>query len=94
MAQFDIHQAVTDSIIRTLETGEAGQWQCPWHRKGGSGLPVNALTGRPYRGINTLALWCAEQANVFDPAVWWYGRPPCCEGCAMGQVLHGSATTT
>src|SRR5215216_5934905 len=26
--------------------------------------------------------------------MWWYGRPPCGEGRAMGQVLHGSATTT
>src|SRR3954468_24370141 len=30
---------------------------------------------------------------MFGPAVWWYD---CCrmEGRAMGQVLHGSATTT
>ncbi|WP_375274371.1 ArdC family protein [Methylorubrum thiocyanatum] len=70
MAQFDVHQAVTDSILRTLEAGEAGQWQCPWHRKGGSSLPVNALTGRAYRGVNTLMLWCAEQANGFGDSRW------------------------
>ncbi len=67
---FDVHQAVTDSIIATLETGEAGQWTCPWHRKGGSSLPVNALTGKHYRGINTLSLWCAEQANGFGDSRW------------------------
>lgn len=66
---FDVHQAVTDSIIATLEAGEAGQWQCPWHRKGGS-LPVNAKTGRAYRGVNTLMLWCAEQANGFGDSRW------------------------
>lgn len=66
---FDIHQAVTDSIIATLEAGTAGQWTCPWHRRGG-GLPVNALTGRPYRGINTLALWCAEQAHGYGDSRW------------------------
>ena len=66
---FDVHQAVTDSIIATLEAGEAGQWQCPWHRKGGS-LPVNAKTGRPYRGVNTLMLWCAEQANGYGDTRW------------------------
>src|SRR3712207_5657699 len=32
--------------------------------------------------------------RVFDPAVWWYNGPPCWEASAMGQVLHGSATTT
>src|SRR5215210_421469 len=30
---------------------------------------------------------------MFDPSVWWYIRPRT-EGRAMGQVLHGSATTT
>jgi antirestriction protein ArdC len=69
MAQFDVHQTVTDSIIATLEAGTAGQWTCPWHRKGGS-LPVNAKTGRPYRGVNTLMLWCAEQANGFGDSRW------------------------
>lgn len=66
---FDVHQAVTDKIIATMEAGEAGQWQCPWHRKGGS-LPVNAKTGRPYRGVNTLMLWCAEQANGYGDTRW------------------------
>jgi antirestriction protein ArdC len=68
MAQ-DIHQTVTDSIIRTLEAGEAGQWQCPWHRKGGS-LPVNALTGKRYRGINTLSLWVGAQAAGYSDDRW------------------------
>jgi len=31
---------------------------------------------------------------VFDPTVWWYGRPPRGEGSFLGQVLHGSARTT
>lgn len=66
---FDVHQAVTDQIVATLEAGTAGQWQCPWHRKGGS-LPVNAKTGRAYRGVNTLMLWCAEQANGFGDSRW------------------------
>lgn len=57
---FNVHQAVTDKIIATLEAGEAGAWQCPWHRTGG-GLPRNALTGKSYRGINTLTLWCESQ---------------------------------
>ncbi|MFJ7441217.1 ArdC family protein [Methylorubrum thiocyanatum] len=69
MAQFDVHQAVTDSIIRTLEAGEQGSWQCPWHRRGG-GLPVNALTGRAYRGINTLSLWVGAQAAGYSDDRW------------------------
>ncbi len=70
MAQFDFHTAVTNAIIQTLEAGEAGTWQCPWHRKGGSSLPVNALKGRHYRGVNTLMLWCAEQAGGYGDSRW------------------------
>ncbi|WP_342163114.1 ArdC family protein [Methylobacterium sp. SD21] len=67
---FDVHQAVTDQIVATLEAGTSEQWQCPWHRKGGSSLPVNALTGRAYRGINTLMLWCAEQTQSYGDPRW------------------------
>jgi antirestriction protein ArdC len=69
MAQFDVHTAVTNAIIQTLETGEAGQWTCPWHRRGG-GLPVNALTGKRYRGINTLSLWAGAQAAGYSDDRW------------------------
>src|SRR5918993_2997421 len=30
---------------------------------------------------------------MFGPSVWWYAEPHG-EGVAMGQVLHGCATTT
>ncbi|GLS45923.1 ArdC family protein [Methylobacterium brachythecii] len=66
---FDVHQTVTDAIIKTLEAGETGTWTCPWHRTGGS-LPVNAKTGKAYRGVNTLMLWCAEQAAGYGDTRW------------------------
>ncbi|MGU3663938.1 ArdC family protein [Methylobacterium sp. A49B] len=66
---FDVHQAVTGKIIATMEAGEAGQWTCPWHRTGG-GLPRNALTGRPYRGINVLSLWIGAQASGYSDDRW------------------------
>lgn len=66
---FDIHQTITDRIIATLEAGEAGTWTCPWHRRGG-GLPTNALTGRAYRGINILSLWCTQQASGYSDSRW------------------------
>jgi antirestriction protein ArdC len=66
----DIHQQITDRIIQVLEAGQVGEWQCPWHRRGGSGLPVNAHTKRQYRGINVLSLWCAEQASGYADSRW------------------------
>lgn len=48
------------------ETTTAGPWTPPWH--GAEPLPRNSLTGRPYRGINMLALWAAAQrASYVDP---------------------------
>nr|WP_246686150.1 ArdC family protein [Methylobacterium sp. WL8] len=33
-------------------------------------MPRNARTGRRYRGINVLALWCAAQTNGYADARW------------------------
>jgi antirestriction protein ArdC len=65
----DLHQQITDQIVTALETASASDWRCPWHRRGG-GLPVNAKSGRPYRGINVLSLWAADQVAGFGDARW------------------------
>ncbi len=68
----DIYQRITDRIAAALEAG-AGKWQMPWH-PGADGaaprLPVNAATGKPYRGINTVVLWATAQAEGYSGAVW------------------------
>ncbi|HRK39515.1 MAG TPA: zincin-like metallopeptidase domain-containing protein [Burkholderiaceae bacterium] len=54
----DLYTRVTAAVIASLEAG-VPPWVCPWSRSsasGGSQLPVNATTGRPYRGINVLLL--------------------------------------
>lgn len=66
----DLYSRVTASVISSLEAG-VPPWVCPWSRSGASGgsqLPVNAATGRAYRGINVLLLnarlWeCGFQSN-------------------------------
>ena len=72
----DVHQAVTDQIIASLESGVM-PWKRPWNAGklvgSESFLPRNAVTGRPYQGINLLILlgkghedprWCTlETAN-------------------------------
>lgn len=65
----DLHQQITNRIIAALETAKASDWKCPWHRAGG-GLPVNAKSGRPYRGINVLSLWCADQSAGYGDSRW------------------------
>ena len=52
----DVYSLVTDRIIELLEAGTV-PWRKPWTD---SGIPMNAITKRPYRGINTILL------NSFD----------------------------
>lgn len=54
----DVYSLVTDRIIELLEAGTV-PWRKPWTD---SGIPMNAITKRPYRGINTILL------NSFDYA--------------------------
>jgi len=52
----DVYQMVTDRIIELLEAGTI-PWQQPW---GESGIPMNAISKRGYRGIN---LWLLLSLN-------------------------------
>lgn len=61
----DIYQEVTDRIVTAIEAGTA-PWLRPWRDdKSGSGMePYNAVTGRPYNGINLLILGSAPYADL------------------------------
>jgi antirestriction protein ArdC len=48
----DVYQVVTNRIIELLEQGTV-PWRKPWTEKG---LPMNAVSKRPYRGINMMLL--------------------------------------
>lgn len=69
-SQSDLYQSVTDRIIAALEAGTA-PWVRPWKsdRSGGS-MPHNAVTGRPYHGINVPLLWIAESAMGYASPQW------------------------
>ena len=47
----DVYQAVTDTILASLEKGII-PWRKPWASTSSNQRPVNAVTGKPYRGIN------------------------------------------
>ncbi len=52
----DYRQILTDKLIEQLEAGTA-PWQKPWDaREGGDRLPYNPVTGKEYRGANSLYL--------------------------------------
>lgn len=68
-----LYDEVTTTIIAQLEAGHV-PWVQPWGTVGaaalGPGLPRNALTGRPYSGVNILILWGAVMARAYPSQSW------------------------
>ena len=52
----DLYQEVTDKIIAQIEGGKI-PWIKPWTNSGHGGMPYNAITGKEYRGINSMILF-------------------------------------
>jgi antirestriction protein ArdC len=68
-SQPDIYTRITNQIIAAIEAG-ADAFQMPWHFDGASARPVNATTGKAYRGANVLALWCAASDAGYSSDQW------------------------
>ena len=55
----DIYTRITADILAAVQAG-AGDFRMPWHHDGTStARPLNIASGKPYRGVNTLALWAS-----------------------------------
>lgn len=66
----DHYQAVTDKIVAALEAGTP-PWRKPWDADQAAMTgPVNATTGRPYRGINVLLLGMDPKASATGDPRW------------------------
>lgn len=75
----DLYQEVTDSIIEVMEQGRV-PW-VPGHVPADQSteqaklasrfeMPVSAITGKPYQGINPLILWASKTKNNFSSNAW------------------------
>lgn len=71
-AQNEIRQKITDQILAALSDGtKLPPWRKSWHCYDANiGQPCNALTGKSYRGINTLALGLSAQQRGFQSRHW------------------------
>ena len=64
----DLYQEVTDAIVAHLEAGTP-----PWERDwigAEARLPYNLTSGKPYRGVNILALWITALKRGYLRAGW------------------------
>ncbi|MEO5865814.1 MAG: zincin-like metallopeptidase domain-containing protein [Sphingomonas sp.] len=87
-----MYAEVTARIVAELEAGRV-PWVQPWGKVGSAaaGLPCNALTARPYSGINILILWGAVIAQGFPSQGWLTFKQALETG---GSVRKGERGTT
>jgi antirestriction protein ArdC len=89
--KLDVYQRVTSQIVTAIEQG-VGNWRTPWHTSGRYAFsPINAISKKPDRGINTVCLWAAAQAKGYERGEWatyaqWAERG--------AQVRKGEKSTT
>ena len=64
-SQTEIRQQITQQIINSLKQGTV-PWKRPWSADKNCGRPTNAVTKKPYNGINILLLALHNQAYGSD----------------------------
>jgi antirestriction protein ArdC len=65
----DIYSCVGNAIVSTIEAA-AGSYRMPWVIRQDRGFfPISVSTVKPYRGVNTLALWAQPQSKGYASAL-------------------------
>ena len=85
-----VEDEIADRIIELLDKGELPPWEKGW-RNSKSGDPVNALTMKPYRGINRWLTLITQQSMGYDDPRWLTYRQA--EGLG-GHVRKGEKSTS
>lgn len=90
----DLFTVVTNKIITALEKGTT-PWRKPWQTCNKElalhhGLPINAITGRAYSGINVMLLWIDTDNKGFSSHRWLTFKQAMDAG---GNVRKGEKST-
>lgn len=66
----DIHAEITYKLVAAIEA-DPGKPSLPWRRTSAPlFMPVNALTGNAYNGINVVSLWVSAECQGFTSPIW------------------------
>lgn len=68
----DVYAEITARIIEAIERG-APPWRQQWSAQaaaGTGGMPCNAVSGRPYSGVNVPLLWLTAQERGYTSPRW------------------------
>jgi antirestriction protein ArdC len=64
------YETITASIVEAIEAG-AGPYKMPWHTVAGvANSPINLISRKAYRGINTLVLGSAAMSKGYHSGEW------------------------
>lgn len=86
----DIYSRITADIIAAIEAGSA-EFKMPWHHDGTrTSRPVNVASNKPYRGINTLALWASATHSGHASGVWGTYQQWNNKGAQVRRGEHGN----
>jgi antirestriction protein ArdC len=84
-----LYDEVTAKIIAQLEAG-CFPWAQPWSSAAAvPGLPRNAVSGRPYSGINVLILWGAAFEGCYPSQDWLTFRQALAAGGCVRKGERG-----
>lgn len=86
-----VYETVTAQIVAAIEAGGVGKWSRPWHTTGLDVMsPINVVSRRAYRGINTLCLWTAASKKGYTSGEWGTYKQWAAKGA---QVRKGEKAT-
>ena len=85
-----IEDEVADRIIALLDAGDLPPWEKDW-RDSNFGLPLNAVSMKPYRGINRWMTMLTQQLMNYQDPRWLTFRQAQALG---GHVRKGEQSTT
>lgn len=69
LTEDEAYQEVANNLLNGIQQQPDGSWRMPWNAVTG-GRPVNAFSGRPFRGQNVLMLWKAARTHGFSSHQW------------------------
>ena len=85
-----IEEEIADRIIGLLDQGQLPPWEKGW-RNSGSGPPVNAVSMKPYRGINRWMTLITQKAMGYEDPRWLTYKQAEALG---GHVRKGETSTS
>lgn len=89
-----LYDEVTAKIIAELEAG-CFPWAQPWSSAAAvPGLPRNAVSGRPYSGVNVLILWGAVIEGCYPSQDWLTFRQALAAGGCVRKGERGHTVST